>query len=85
MFLAMLHIQCSASYEPLLSGRCCVQIQICMPLRKPPLVVHGDLPMFLGIFHFPAIHDYWRTNGIAPVALLFTGLMTRDHYIVLQK
>lgn len=39
----------------------------------------------MGVFHFPVIHDYWGTDGIAPVASIIVEKMTRDRYVFLRK
>ena len=41
------------------------------------------ITIYMGIFHFPTIHDYWRTNGIAPVAAIIVNKMARDRYVLL--
>ena len=39
----------------------------------------------MSVFHFPTIHDYWRTNGIASVAGIVVEKITRDRYVLLRK
>ena len=42
------------------------------------------ITIYMGIYHFPTIHDYWRTDGIAPVAFV-VGKMARDRYLLLRR
>lgn len=51
----------------------------------PELKVFVAITIYMGIFHFPTIHDYWRTDGIAPVASIITEKMTRNRYVLLRK
>ena len=39
----------------------------------------------MGIFHFPTIYDYWRTDEITSMALLIIRNITRNRYILLRK
>ena len=39
----------------------------------------------MGIFHFSTIYDYWRSDGIAFVALIVVEKMARDRYVLLRK
>lgn len=55
------------------------------PTDVSELKIFVAITIYMGIFHFPTIHDYWRTDGVAPVASIFIGLMTRDRYIILRR
>ena len=35
------------------------------------------ITIYMGIYHFPTIYDYWRTDGIAPVTSNVVEKMTR--------
>ena len=49
------------------------------------LKVFVAITIYMGIFYFPTIYDYWRTDGIAPVASIVVNSITRDRYILLRK
>ncbi len=49
------------------------------------LKIFVAITIYMGIFHFPTIHDYWRTDGIAPIASIIVEKMTRDRYVLLRK
>ena len=49
------------------------------------LKIFVAITIYMGIFHFSTIHDYWRVDGIAPIALIITEKMTRDRYVLLRK
>ena len=49
------------------------------------LKIFVAITIYMGIFHFLDIHDYWRTDGIAPVASIVVEKMTRDRYVLLRK
>ena len=55
------------------------------PTIVPELKVFVAIIIYMGIFHFPTIYNYWRTDGIAPVASIITEKMTRNRYILLRK
>lgn len=49
------------------------------------LKIFVAITIYMGVFHFPTIHDYWRTDGFAPVAAIVVGKMARDRYVLLRK
>lgn len=49
------------------------------------LKVFVAITIYMGVFHFPTIHDYWRTDGIAPIPSIIVEKMTRDRYTLLRK
>ncbi len=51
----------------------------------PELKIFVAITIYIRIYHFPTIHDYWRTDGIAPVAPILAGRMTRDRYVLLRR
>ena len=48
------------------------------------LKVFVAITIYMGVYHFPTIHDYWRTDGIAPRSII-AEKMTRDRYVLLRK
>ena len=51
------------------------------PTTVPELKIFVAITEYMGIFHFPTIHDYWRTDGIALVAAMIVDKMARDRYV----
>ena len=49
------------------------------------LKIFVAITIYMGVFHFSTIHDYWRTDGIAPIASIVVEKMARDRYILLRK
>ena len=49
------------------------------------LKIFVAITIYMGVFHFPTIYDYWRIDGIAPVALIVVEKMARDGYVLLRK
>lgn len=41
--------------------------------------------IYIGVFYFSTIYDYWRTDGFVSVAAFVVKKMTRDRYILLRK
>ena len=48
------------------------------------LKVFVAITLYMGVYHFPTIYDYWRTDWLAPTVSI-TQKMTRDRYILLRK
>ena len=49
------------------------------------LKIFVAITIYMGIYHFPTIYDYWRTDGIVSVASILVGKMVRDRYVLLWK
>ena len=54
-----------------------------VPTTMSELKVFVAITIYMGIFHFSTIHDYWRTNGIAPVAPILVEKMAQNRYVLL--
>ena len=55
------------------------------PTEVPELKIFIAITIYIGIYRFPIIHDYWRTDSIASVPEILRGKMPRDRYVLLRK
>lgn len=55
------------------------------PTWIPELKNFVAITIYMGIYHFPTIHDYWKIDDIAPVTSMIINRMTRDRYVLLRR
>ena len=49
------------------------------------LKIFVTITIYIDIFHFSTIYNYWRVNKIASITLIVIEKITRDRYILLRK